>query len=234
MRDAAAERNLASWNALSPEPESSEIPTVKRSKSSQRWLARQASDPYVRRSKAEGYRSRAAYKLLELDRKDRLLRPGLTVVDLGAAPGGWSQVAAQAVGPRGRVLALDLLHMDPIDGADILVGDFNEDAVLARARDWLGGQQADLVLSDMAPNVSGMKAVDQPRAMHLVELAMDFAGQVLKPGGSLVVKVFQGAGFDEALQALRGHFDKVVCRKPEASRSQSRETYFVAKGFRVG
>lgn len=211
---------------------------MKRSKSSQRWLDRQASDPYVRRSKAEGYRSRAAYKLLEIDRKDRLLRPGLCVVDLGAAPGGWAQVAAQAVGRRGRVLALDLLEMAPIDGVDIITGDFHDDAVLAQALDWLGadgaGRGADLVLSDMAPNVSGMRAVDQPRSMLLVELAMDFAERVLKPGGDLVVKAFQGTGFDEALRALRGRFDKVVCRKPEASRSQSRETYFVAKGFRVG
>jgi 23S rRNA (uridine2552-2'-O)-methyltransferase len=207
---------------------------VKRTKSSQRWLARQASDPYVKRAKVDGYRSRAAYKLLELQRKDRLLRPGLCVVDLGAAPGGWSQVAAAEVGPRGRVLALDLLPIEPIAGVDVLTGDFNEAAVLADALAWLGGAPADLVLSDMAPNVSGMKAVDQPRSMLLVELAIDFAGRVLKPGGELAVKVFQGAGFDDALHALRGRFDKVACRKPEASRNQSRETYFVAKGFRVG
>jgi 23S rRNA (uridine2552-2'-O)-methyltransferase len=207
---------------------------VKRSGSSQRWLARQASDPYVRRAKAEGYRSRAAYKLLELQEKDRLLRPGLCVVDLGAAPGGWTQVAAQAVGRHGRVLALDLLPMAPVPGADILTGDFNDQALLEAALAWLGDAPADLVLSDMAPNVSGMKAVDQPRSMLLVEVAIDFARRVLKPGGSVVVKAFQGAGFDEALRDLRGSFDKVVCRKPEASRSQSRESYFVAKGLRVG
>ncbi|MCG6940045.1 MAG: 23S rRNA (uridine(2552)-2'-O)-methyltransferase RlmE [Thiohalocapsa sp.] len=207
---------------------------MKRSKSSQRWLARQASDPYVLRSKAEGYRSRAAYKLLDLDRKDRLLRPGMTVVDLGAAPGGWSQVAAQAVGRRGRVLALDLLDMAPIEGVDVIGGDFGDDDVLARALDWLGGRAADLVLSDMAPNVSGMKAVDQPRSMLLVELALDFAARALLPGGALVVKAFQGEGFDSVLRQFRERFDKVACRKPEASRSQSRETYFVAKGFRVG
>ena len=207
---------------------------MNRSKSSQRWLQRQASDPFVRRSKEDGYRSRAAYKLLELDRKDRLLRPGLTVVDLGAAPGGWSQVAARGVGPRGRVLALDLLDMPPVDGVDIITGDFDDEVVLARALAWLGDQPADLVLSDMAPNVSGMRAVDQPRSMLLVELAIDFAERTLKPGGDLVVKAFQGAGFDEALRQLRGRFDKVACRKPEASRSQSRETYFVAKGLRVG
>jgi 23S rRNA (uridine2552-2'-O)-methyltransferase len=207
---------------------------VKRSKSSQRWLTRQAKDPYVRRSKAEGYRSRAAYKLLELQQKDKLLRPGMCVVDLGAAPGGWAQVAAEAVGPRGRVLALDVLPMGAIDGVEVITGDFNEAAVLDAALAWLGDGSADLVLSDMAPNVSGMKAVDQPRSMLLVELAIDFAGRVLKPGGSLVVKAFQGSGFDEALRDLRSGFDKVVCRKPDASRNQSRETYFVAKGFRVG
>lgn len=207
---------------------------MKRSGSSQRWLARQASDPYVRRAKAEGYRSRAAYKLLELDAKDKLLRPGMCIVDLGAAPGGWSQVAAQVVGPRGRVLALDLLPMEPMGGVDVLLGDFTEPALLDAALAWLGDAPADLVLSDMAPNVSGMKAVDQPRSMLLVDLAIDFARRVLKPGGGLVVKVFQGAGFDEALREVRGSFDKVVCRKPDASRSQSRESYFVAKGFRVG
>ncbi len=211
---------------------------MKRSKSSQRWLQRQASDPYVRRSKADGYRSRAAYKLLEIDHKDRLLRPGLCVIDLGAAPGGWTQVAARAVGRRGRVLALDLLAMAPIQGVDMITGDFHDERVLTQALAWLDGGdrrgRADLVLSDMAPNVSGTKAVDQPRSTLLVELAMDFAEQTLKPGGSLVVKAFQGEGFDTTLRKLRGRFDKVVCRKPEASRSQSRETYFVAKGFRVG
>jgi 23S rRNA (uridine2552-2'-O)-methyltransferase len=207
---------------------------MKRSNSSQRWLARQAKDPYVLRSKQDGYRSRAAYKLIELQRKDRLLRPGHCVVDLGAAPGGWSQVAAKEVGPRGRVLALDLLELAPIEGVDILRGDFNDDAMLAQAEAWLGDDAADLVLSDMAPNVTGTKAVDQPRSMLLVDLAVDFAGRVLKPGGTLVVKVFQGEGFDEALRDLRSRFKTVICRKPEASRSQSRETYFVAKGFRVG
>lgn len=197
-------------------------------------MARQAADPYVRRSKAEGYRSRAAYKLLELDRKDRLLRAGLTVVDLGAAPGGWSQVAAQAVGPRGRVLALDLLGMDPIAGVDIITGDFNDEAVLARALAWLGDGRAGLVLSDMAPNVTGMKTVDQPRSMLLVDLALDFAERTLKPGGNLVVKAFQGEGFDDALRLIRERFATVACRKPGASRSQSRETYFVAKGLQVG
>jgi len=207
---------------------------MKRSKSSQRWLSRQASDPYVRLSKVQGYRSRAAYKLLELDRKDCLLRPGTTVVDLGAAPGGWSQVAAQSLGRGGRVLALDVLEMEPLPGVDIITGDFNDEAVLARALAWLGDARADLVLSDMAPNVSGVRAVDQPRAMQLVELALDFAERALKPGGNLVVKVFQGEGFDAALRQLRERCDKVACRKPDASRSDSRETYFVAKGFRVG
>ena len=215
-------------------PVSHPFARMKRSKSSQRWLARQAGDPYVRRSKVEGYRSRAAYKLLELDQKDRLLRPGMTVVDLGAAPGGWSQVAAQAVGQRGRVLALDRLDMAPIEGVEIIAGDFNDDDVLERVLDWLDDGRADLVLSDMAPNVSGMKAVDQPRSILLADLALEFAERALKPGGSAVVKAFHGEGFDAALRQFRGRFDRVVCRKPDASRGQSRETYFVAKGFRVG
>jgi 23S rRNA (uridine2552-2'-O)-methyltransferase len=212
---------------------------MKRSNSSQRWLRRQAKDPYVQRSKQDGLRSRAAYKLLELQNKDRLLAPGMRVVDLGAAPGGWSQVAAREVGPSGRVLALDLLEMDPVDGVDILVGDFHDDSVLAQALAWAdprgtGCEGVDLVLSDMAPNVTGIRAVDQPRSMLLVELAADFAGRVLKPGGDFVAKVFHGEGFDEALRDLRGRYQKVVCRKPESSRNESRETYFVAKGLRVG
>jgi 23S rRNA (uridine2552-2'-O)-methyltransferase len=179
---------------------------MKRSKSSQRWLQRQAGDPYVRQSKLDGYRSRAAYKLIELQRKDRLMRPGMTVVDLGAAPGGWSQVAAREVGAGGRVLALDLLQMEPIDGVDLIIGDFHEDSVLAQALAWAGEAGVDLVLSDMAPTISGMRAVDQPRSMLLVELAVDFAARVLKPGGAFATKVFQGEGFDATLRDLRGRF----------------------------
>ena len=203
-------------------------------KSSRRWLDRHVSDPYVQRAQREGYRSRAAYKLLELQDKDQLMRRGMRVVDLGAAPGGWSQVAAQLVGRQGRVVALDLLPMEPIDGAELLQGDFREDAVFARLEELLGGDAVDLVLSDMAPNVSGMKAVDQPRMMYLVELAADFAERVLKPGGNLVVKAFQGEGFDAIIKTLRTDYQRVVTRKPAASRNESKEVYLVAKGRRVG
>jgi len=203
-------------------------------KSSRRWLDRHVSDPYVQRAQREGYRSRAAYKLLELQDKDQLMRRGMRVVDLGAAPGGWSQVAAQLVGRQGRVVALDLLPMEPIDGAELLQGDFREDADFARLEELLGGDAVDLVLSDMAPNVSGMKAVDQPRMMYLVELAADFAERVLKPGGNLVVKAFQGEGFDAIIKTLRTDYQRVVTRKPAASRNESKEVYLVAKGRRVG
>ena len=162
------------------------------------------------------------------------MRRGMRVVDLGAAPGGWSQVAAQLVGRQGRVVALDLLPMEPIDGAELLQGDFREDAVFARLEELLGGDAVDLVLSDMAPNVSGMKAVDQPRMMYLVELAADFAERVLKPGGNLVVKAFQGEGFDAIIKTLRTDYQRVVTRKPAASRNESKEVYLVAKGRRVG
>jgi 23S rRNA (uridine2552-2'-O)-methyltransferase len=203
-----------------------------RTKSSRRWLDRQFSDPYVKRAQREGYRSRAAYKLLEIQEKDRLLRPGARVVDLGAAPGSWSQVAAQAVGAQGRVIALDLLPMEPLPGVLILTADFREDAALAALRGALGGEPVDLVLSDMAPNISGSAAVDQPRAMYLGELALELAREVLQPQGNLVLKAFQGAGFDELLGDLRTSFAKVVSRKPRASRPESRELYLVAKGFR--
>ena len=204
-----------------------------RSKSSRRWLDRHVSDTYVQRAQAEGYRSRAAYKLLELQERDGLLRPGMRVVDLGAAPGGWSQIAARFVGPRGRVLALDLLPIDPIAGVEIITGDFREDEVLARLTDLLLAQPLDLVLSDMAPNVSGMKAVDQPRSIYLNELALEFARTTLKPGGVLAIKTFHGEGFDALVTTMRQLFDQVLSRKPKASRPQSRETYLVAKGFRV-
>lgn len=203
-----------------------------RSKSSHRWLDEHFSDAYVRQSQKDGYRSRASYKLLELDRKDRLLRPGMTVVDLGAAPGGWSQVAAERVGDRGRVLASDLLEMDPLAGVEFFRGDFTEQAVLDRLLEALGGQRADVVISDMAPNMSGMNAVDQPAAMYLVELALDMAHQVLWPGGHFVAKVFQGEGFDALLKQVRGQFDRVAVRKPDASRARSREVYWVARGMR--
>ena len=203
-----------------------------RSKSSQRWLQEHNSDQYVKRSQQEGYRSRASYKLIELDNKDRLLQPCMTVVDLGAAPGGWSQVAVKLVGNKGRVVASDILPMDSIAGVDFVLGDFTEESVLKEILDALGDNLADLVISDMAPNMSGMRAVDQPKAMYLVELALDLACQILKPGGDFVAKVFHGEGFDELLHQVRGKFQRVVTRKPDASRPRSREVYLVAKGLK--
>jgi len=205
-----------------------------RSKSSRRWLERQFSDPYVKRAKQEGYRSRAAYKLLEIQEKDGVIAPGMRILDLGAAPGSWSQIAARLASPRGQVLALDLLDMEPIPGVTLLTGDFREDDVLADLRSRLGGMTLDLVLSDMAPNISGTAAVDQPRALYLAELTLDLARECLKPGGAMVVKVFQGEGFDSLLRAMRASFDRVMSRKPRSSRPQSRELYLVAKGFRAG
>jgi 23S rRNA (uridine2552-2'-O)-methyltransferase len=202
-----------------------------KSKSSRRWLDRHFGDAYVKRAQQEGYRSRAAFKLLEMQDRDRLLRRGMTVVDLGAAPGGWSQVARRLVGDAGRVLALDVLPMDPVSGVTFVLGDFREEAVLAGLHAALAGAPVDLVLSDMAPNVSGVAAVDQPRALYLCELALDLACKVLKPKGALVVKAFQGEGFDAYVRELRRAFAQVYTRKPEASRSESREVYLVAKGF---
>lgn len=203
-----------------------------RSKSSHRWLQEHNNDHYVKRSQQEGYRSRASYKLLELNEKDRLFKPGMVVVDLGAAPGGWSQVAAKLVGDKGRVIASDILPMDAIAGVDFVQGDFTDESVFNELLQLLGEDLADLVISDMAPNMSGMKAVDQPRAMYLVELALDMACQVLKPGGVFVAKVFHGEGFDSFLQDVKGRFQKVVTRKPDASRARSREVYLVAKGLK--
>ncbi|HAI93933.1 MAG TPA: 23S rRNA (uridine(2552)-2'-O)-methyltransferase RlmE [Xanthomonadaceae bacterium] len=204
-----------------------------RSKSSQRWLKEHFSDPYVKKAQAEGMRSRAVYKLEELLDRDRLLKPGMVVVDLGAAPGGWSQYVRQALGETGRVFALDILDMPPLAGVEFLHGDFREDAVLARFEDMLGGQPVDLVLSDMAPNKSGVDAVDQPRAMHLSELAMDFADVHLKPGGAFLIKLFQGVGFDDYVRELRRRYEKVAIRKPDASRKRSPEVYALGQGKRA-
>lgn len=205
--------------------------TRKRSSSSGTWLREHFDDVYVKRAQKEGYRSRACYKLLEIQEKDRLIRPGMTVVDLGSAPGGWSQVAASLVGERGRVLASDILPMDSIAGVEFIEGDFTEDAVYEAILAAIGDDPVDLVISDMAPNMSGMNAVDQPRAMYLVELALDMARRVLKPGGGFLSKVFQGEGFDELYRLLREHFDTVVTRKPAASRPRSREVYLLARGL---
>jgi 23S rRNA (uridine2552-2'-O)-methyltransferase len=202
-----------------------------RSKSSRRWLKEHFEDPYVREAQAAGYRSRAAFKLLEIQAKDRLLRPGMTVVDLGAAPGGWSQVVAAAVGARGRVLATDLLEMDPLPGVEFIQGDFREQEVLDRLLEGLGADKADLVISDMAPNISGMGAVDQPRAIYLAELALELCREVLRPGGDLLVKLFQGEGFDAYMAELRRVFRQVKVRKPKASRARSRELYVLARNY---
>ncbi|SMF00705.1 23S rRNA Um-2552 2'-O-methyltransferase [Alteromonadaceae bacterium Bs31] len=206
--------------------------SMSRSKSSDRWLKEHFKDQYVKASQKDGYRSRASYKLIELDKKDRLFKPGQTVVDLGAAPGGWSQVAVQAVGDKGTVLASDILPMDPIAGVSFIQGDFTEENVLREILDSMGGAKADLVISDMAPNMSGISNVDQPKAMYLVELALDMAQVVLKPGGMFACKVFQGEGFDDWYRLCRENFQKVVTRKPDASRARSREVYVVSKGYK--
>jgi len=202
-----------------------------RTKSSGRWLQRHFDDAYVRKAQQAGYRSRAVFKLLEINERDHILRSGMTVIDLGAAPGGWSQVLAKIVGERGQVIALDILPMDPLPGVRILQGDFREEPVMAELLKVVGGQRVDLVISDMAPNISGMKAVDQPRAMYLAELALDLARKVLSPGGTLLVKAFQGEGLDEFRRELQRSFRTVNTRKPKASRPASREVYMLAKNY---
>ncbi|MBB1116781.1 23S rRNA (uridine(2552)-2'-O)-methyltransferase RlmE [Stenotrophomonas sp. W1S232] len=206
---------------------------MSRSKSSQRWLKEHFSDPFVKKAQAEGMRSRAAYKLEELLERDRLLKPGMVVVDLGAAPGGWSQQVRRQMGDKGRVLALDILEMPPLAGVEFLHGDFRDEQVLATFEGMLGGQGVDLVLSDMAPNKSGVDAVDQPRMMYLAELALDFADNHLKPGGAFLIKLFHGAGFDDYVKQMRRRYDKVVIRKPEASRKRSPEVYALGQGKRA-
>jgi len=196
------------------------------------WMQEHVTDAYVKRARVEGMRSRAAYKLDEITARDRLLKPGMVVVDLGAAPGGWSQVAAGRVGPRGRVIALDLLEMPSLPGVTFLRGDFRDDATLAELERMLGGQRADLVLSDMAPNLSGIASSDQARVLELAELALDFALKHMKPKGNFLVKTFQGAGFEDYLKILRSRFSAVVVRKPEASRDRSREVFLLGKGLK--
>lgn len=207
-----------------------------KSKSSKGWLKEHFDDEYVRRSQQDGYRSRAIYKLIEIDKKDRLVKPGMTIIDLGAAPGGWSEYCVKKLGKSGTMIALDILPMEPIDGVTILQGDFREDAVFEELMSVMnaggGSRLADLVISDMAPNISGMGSVDMPRAYYLCELALDLAQQVLKPGGGLLVKLFQGEGFEAYNKALKTRFSKVVIRKPKASRARSREVYALATGFK--
>jgi 23S rRNA (uridine2552-2'-O)-methyltransferase len=205
---------------------------AKKKSSSKAWLKEHHDDLFVQQAKRDGYRSRACYKLLELQDKDHLMKPGMTVVDLGSAPGGWSQVSADLVGHKGRVVASDILHMDNLADVEFIQGDFTEDAVFERILQAIYGESVDLVVSDMAPNMSGVAAVDQPGSMYLVELALDMARRVLSPGGSFVTKVFQGEGFDELFRDTRDSFDKVLTRKPKASRPRSREVYLVASGFK--
>lgn len=207
---------------------------MKKSHSSKQWLRRHVNDPYVQRSKKEGYRSRSAYKLTEIDERDKLLRPGLVVVDLGAAPGGWSQVLAKKVAPAGKIIAIDLLEMEPVSGVTFLQADFGSKKGLAAVEAALEGRRADLVLSDMAPNMTGIQVTDQARGMHLAELARDFALLHLQPDGALLIKIFQGAGYDEYLLSLRRAFRKVVIRKPDASRGESAEQYLLARGLKAG
>lgn len=206
---------------------------TKRSKSSARWLAEHASDPYVKRAHEEGWRSRAAFKLEEIQRTDRLLRPGITVVDLGAAPGGWSQYAARLLAGKGRVIALDVLEMPALPGVEFIQGDFTEQEVLDRLESALGGDRVDLVMSDMAPNMMGISDVDHDRSMYLVDLAVEFASKALRPGGDLLMKVFQGREFQPLLARLRKEFDTVKLRKPSASRARSSEVYVLARGYRI-
>ena len=208
---------------------------MKKSHSSKQWLRRHVNDPYVQRSKREGYRSRSAYKLTEIDDKDKILAPGKVVVDLGSAPGGWSQVAVKRVGARGKVLAIDLIPMDPIPDVEFVQGDFTKKSGLAAIRSIVGDRKVDVVLSDMAPNLSGIPVSDQARSMELAELARDFALLHLQAAeGVFVVKVFQGAGYDDYLKSLRASFRKVVVRKPAASRDESAEQYLLARGLKSG
>lgn len=204
-----------------------------RSKSSQRWLKEHFSDPFVKRAQSEGLRSRAAFKLDEIFDRDHLLKPDMVVVDLGAAPGGWSQLVRQRLGQTGRVIALDILEMPSLAGVEFLHGDFREQEALSRLEAALMGSRVDLVLSDMAPNISGVAAVDNPRAMHLAELARDFAQEWLKPGGAFLTKLFMSPGFDDYVRDLRRRYQKVTVRKPKASRSRSPEVYALATGKRA-
>lgn len=205
---------------------------MSRTKSSHRWLKEHFADPYVKRAQQEGYRSRAVYKLLEIQDKDKLIKPGMTVIDLGAAPGGWSQVAIKLVGQQGKVFALDILPMDPITDVHFIHGDFREESVLQTLVAQMQDGHADIILSDMAPNMSGMNGVDQPRVMYLADLALELAGLVLKPAGHMLLKLFQGEGFDAYLLELRRNFKQVIVRKPQASRARSAEVYLLAKEFK--
>ena len=207
---------------------------MSRSKSSGNWLQQHVNDPYVKQAQKDGYRSRASYKLIQLNEKDKLIRPGMLIVDLGSTPGGWSQVAANLVGAKGKVIATDILPMEPLKNVDFILGDFTEQAVVDRILARLENRKPDLIICDIAPNISGIDVADQASSMYLVELALDMARQVLKPKGDFVAKVFQGAGSEAYLKELRRSFEKLLIRKPAASRPRSREVYVVAKGFKGG
>jgi 23S rRNA (uridine2552-2'-O)-methyltransferase len=206
---------------------------ARRSKSSDRWLREHFSDPFVKRAQAEGWRSRAVFKLQQIDQRERLLKPGMVVLDLGAAPGAWSQYARRRLGPSGRVVATDLLPMEPLAGVEFLQGDFRENEVAQELKRILDGTGVDLLLSDMAPNLSGMDAIDAPRGLYLAELALDLTREVLKPGATALIKLLQGAGFEELVSSARTRFGRVRCLKPEASRARSPETYLLASGMRM-
>jgi len=195
-------------------------------------MARHLSDPFVKKAQLDGYRSRSAYKLTELNEKDRLIRPGMRIMDLGSAPGGWSQVAGKLVGAKGRVLATDILPMEPIKNVDFIQGDFTDEAVVAQLLNWLGTGKFDLIISDIAPNITGIDSADQATSMNFLDLALDTVRKTLKPGATFVAKMFQGSGSDQYVKDLRTSFDKVLIRKPAASRAESREVYIVAKGFK--
>ena len=203
-----------------------------RSKSSGNWLREHFDDKYVKQSQKDGYRSRAVYKLKEIDEKDRLIKPGCTIIDLGAAPGSWCEYVVRRLKGKGRIIALDILSMEPMAGVEIITGDFLDDAVFEQLLNTLGSDQPDLVICDMAPNMSGQQAVDIPRAMYMAELALDLSQQVLKPEGGLLVKLFQGEGFDGYIKQMREQYSRVVVRKPKASRPRSKEVYGLATGFK--
>jgi 23S rRNA (uridine2552-2'-O)-methyltransferase len=203
-----------------------------RTKSSNEWLRRHVNDPFVKQAQVDGYRSRSAYKLIELNEKDRLIKPGMRVMDLGSAPGGWSQVAGKLVGKKGRVLATDILPMDPVVNTDFIQGDFTDEKIVGQVIEWLAGQKFDLIISDIAPNITGIDSADQAGSMYFLELALDTVNKTLKPRANFAAKMFQGSGSDQYVKDLRKSFEKVVIRKPAASRAQSREVYIVAKGFK--
>jgi 23S rRNA (uridine2552-2'-O)-methyltransferase len=203
-----------------------------RTKSSASWLSRHLSDPFVKQAQKDGYRSRAAYKLIELNEKDKLIRPGMRVLDLGSAPGGWSQVAGKIIGDKGKILATDILPMEALRNVDFIQGDFTEQDTLDQLLAWTGGGKFDLIISDIAPNITGISSADQASSIYFLELALDTVRRTLKPGANFAAKMFQGSGSDEYLKELRRHFDKVSIRKPAASRKESREVFVVAKGFK--